>query len=288
MTKSKVLPSIVLGAICLISALLLSVLNTFTAPEIEQKRKEAEIKALKEVLVDGTYFDPIEITEAYPEIVTGGYKSDAGYVFKVEVKGYQPGLVIMVGVDNDGRIAGVKHTASNETFGAESELNQKYTDKKDNQDSLEMLLSASASKGAPLTSAAYYKAVDAALESAKIASGKGARFTGVESYEITADGNYVFVAFATGKNKIRIKISISADGKINYVKTLSHSETPKYENGILNDGSNFQNSFTGLDKDGASNIGNVGGATMTSEAFKKAVSNAFKAYEVLKAEGGNQ
>ena len=171
MKKSNVLPSIVLGAICLISALLLSVINMFTAPEIEKNKKEAEIKALQEVLPDGTTFDAIEITNAYPDVITGGYKSDAGFVFKAEVIGYQPGLIIMIGVDNDGKIAGVKHTSSAETFGVEGELNQKYTDKKDDKDSLEMILSASASKGAPMTAAAYYKAIDAALEAALIANG---------------------------------------------------------------------------------------------------------------------
>ena len=171
MKKSNVMPSIVLGAICLISALLLAVVNMVTAPRIEQNKKEAEIKALKEVLPEGKNFDPIEITDAYPDVIKGGYKSEAGFVFKAEVTGYQPGLIIMIGVDNDGKIAGVKHTSSNETFGAEGELNKKYTDKKDSKETLEMILSASASKGAPMTAAAYYKAIDAALEASLIASG---------------------------------------------------------------------------------------------------------------------
>ena len=51
MKKSNVMPSVVLGAICLISALLLSVINMFTAPEIEKNKKEAEIKALKQITI---------------------------------------------------------------------------------------------------------------------------------------------------------------------------------------------------------------------------------------------
>jgi hypothetical protein len=77
----------------------------------------------------------------------------------------------MCGVDAEGKIAGVKHIASNETFGAEGELNGAYTSKKDTIDSLEMILSASASKGAPMTSQAYYDAIKAALQSALIAGG---------------------------------------------------------------------------------------------------------------------
>ena len=88
MKKSNVMPSIVLGAICLTVALLLSVVNMFTAPRIAENKRKEEIKALKQVLTAGTTFDAIEITDAYPDVITGGYKSDAGYVFKAEVVGY--------------------------------------------------------------------------------------------------------------------------------------------------------------------------------------------------------
>lgn len=290
MKKSNVMPSVVLGAICLIAALLLSAINMITAPEIAKNKKEAEIKALKEVLPLGTTFDAIEITDEYPDAITGGYKSDAGFVFKAEVIGYQPGLIIMIGVDNDGKIAGVKHTASAETFGVEGELNEKYTSKKDNKDSLEMILSASASKGAPMTASAYYKAIDAALESALIASGNKVEdiYPGVESMETDADGNYVFVAYGDGfGGKIRIEISIAPDGKIVYVKTLSHSESADYGAALLDDPS-FYDKFVGVEKDTVGSIENVSGVTVTSGGFKEAVNNAFAAFEALVSEGGNE
>lgn len=162
--KDKAMPAVTLGAICLSVALLLSVINIFTAPEIEKNRKEKELKALQEVLPEGTTFESITVTEEYPDVITGAYKSDAGFIFKAEVKGYQPGLIIMVGIDKDGKVAGVKHTASAETFGVEGELNEAYTKRQDSSDSLEMILSASASKGAPMTARAYYTAVEAALK----------------------------------------------------------------------------------------------------------------------------
>ena len=282
------MPSIVLGSICLIVAILLSVVNMFTAPKIEANKKEAEIKALKEVLPDGTTFDPIDITDAYPEVITGGYKSDAGFVFKAEVIGYQPGLIIMVGIDNEGKVAGVKHTASAETFGAEGELNDAYTAKKDSKETLEMLLSASASKGAPLTSKAYYNAVDAALEAALIASGNKTeeKYTGIESVTAGNDGSYVFVAYADGfVGKIRVEVCIGADGKIVYTKTLSSSETPDYGGTILGD-SDFRDQFTGIGQDGVDGVENVGGVTSTSKGFKAAVKNAFAAFEAIQSEGG--
>lgn len=291
MKKSNVMPSMILGVICLVSALLLSVINFFTAPKIEKNRKEAEIKALQEVLPAGTYFDPIEITEDYPSVITGGYKSDAGFVFKSEVKGYKSGLIIMVGVDNDGKIAGVKHTASQETFGAESELNQKYTDRKDNEESLEMILSASASKGAPMTAGAYYSAVSASLDAYKIASGK-VTYPGVESVEVNESGEYTIVSYAAGsQGKITVKVIITPDGKIKSVEVISHSETPSIGGVLLDgliDGQSFTDKFLGKGKDEVNSVDNETGATDTSKGFKEALNNAFKAYEALTGEGGNQ
>jgi electron transport complex protein RnfG len=289
MKKSNLMPSLVLGSICLVVALLLSVVNMITLPEIEKNRKEKEIKALQEVLPEGSYFDPISITDNYPDVITGGYKSDKGYVFKAEVIGYQPGLIIMIGVDNDGKIAGVKHTATKETYGVENELNNAYTNKHDTVETLEMILSASASKGAPMTSAAYYKAIDAALEAAELASGRKVeeKYKGVESFEIDANGNYVFVAYGDGYGgKIRIKISITPDGKIASVETLSHNETPSH-GGALLDGEDFYNKFIGIGQSGVGGVENTAGVTSTSDGFKEAVNNAFAAFESIKAEGGN-
>lgn len=294
MKKSNLLPAIVLSSICVVVALLLAVVNTFTAPEIAKNKKEKEIKALQEVLPAGTYFDPIDITDAYPDVITGGYKSDAGFVFKAEVKGYKPGLTIMVGVDNEGKIAGVKHTASKETFGVESELNSAYTEKKDSLESLEMILSASASKGAPMTAGAYYTAIDAALEAALIASGNKAEdiYPGVESMEKTDEGNYVFVSYAYGKvGKIKLKVSITPDGKIADVETISHNEDSGYGADIL-DGTSYHEQFVGTDSDSFKNVpngsGSKGGATITSDGYKKALQNAFNAFKALVTEGGNE
>lgn len=290
MKKNNVMPSIVLGAICLTVALLLSVVNMFTAPRIAENKKKEEIKALKQVLTAGTTFDAIEITDDYPDVITGGYKSDAGYVFKAEVVGYQPGLTIMVGIDNDGKIAGVKHTASAETFGVEGELNQKYTDKKYDKESLEMILSASASKGAPMTAGAYYKAIDAALEAALIASGNKVEdiYPGVESVTTTDEGNYVFVAYADGyAGKIRIEVSIAPDGKIVEIRTLTHNETVGYGADVL-DNRNFHDQFIGADSGSYKGVENVTGATapVTINGYKAALKNAFDAFKAL-TEGGN-
>ena len=168
MKKSNLMPSVVLGCICLVVALLLSVVNMFTAPVIEAANEAAANAALTEVLPGGSGFKEIEITSDYPAVVTKGYKADGGYVFQMSVVGYKPGLVIMCGVDSEGKIAGVKHVQSSETYGMENELNGAYIG--DTLDSVELVLATGATSGSK-SSKAYFDAIKAALQSYIIANG---------------------------------------------------------------------------------------------------------------------
>lgn len=168
MKKSNFMPSVVLGCICLAVALLLSLVNMFTAPVIEAAQNAAANAALLEVLPEGKNFEEIEITPDYPSVVTAGYKADGGYVFRMSVVGYKPGLVIMCGIDSDGRIVGVKHIQSSETYGMEPELNGVYIG--DTLDSAELILATGATSSSK-TSKAYFDAIKAALQAAIIASG---------------------------------------------------------------------------------------------------------------------
>lgn len=168
MKKSNLMPSIVLGCICLVAALLLSVVNKFTAPLIAKHQSEAASGAFAEILPGATGQQELVIDGSYPSVVTAGYKFDNGYVFQMEVTGYQPGLIILCGIDLDGKITGVKHIQTKETYGVESELNGAYVG--DTLDSIEKVLTASPT--APLTSGAYYEAVKAALQAYAIAKGE--------------------------------------------------------------------------------------------------------------------
>ena len=170
MKNSKFYPSLVLCSICLVAALLLAVVNMITAPEIEKNQIEAAEKAMLEVLPDGKNFQKIEITSAYPKSVTAGHKADGGYVFQMKVTGKSSGLVIMCGIDDDGRVVGTKVIASKETPSYVEKVfpNVEGTDGKYNGMNLEgfdpYLVS-----GATITSKAYGEAIKAALQSAAIA-----------------------------------------------------------------------------------------------------------------------
>ena len=166
--KKNLLPSLVLGCICIVVAVLLSVLNIFTAPIIAERQNAAANAALVEVLPGATKFDDLTIDDKYPSVVEKGWKADNGFVFQMNVSGYNPGLIIMCGVSSDGKITGVKHIVTNETFGLEGELNGVYLGK--DIDSAELIVATGATPNSS-TSKAYYDAIKAALQSAIVAGG---------------------------------------------------------------------------------------------------------------------
>ena len=167
--KSKIMPSLVLGSICLVAALLLSVVNMFTAPLIEANQAAAASGAFAEVLPGAAGQQDLTIDDSYPAVVKAGYKFTNGYVFQMEVSGWSSGLIIMCGIGNDGKITGMKHIQTNDTYGLENQLNNAYTDKDIN--TAELIIATGATPKS-LTSKGYFEAVTAALQSFAIANGE--------------------------------------------------------------------------------------------------------------------
>ena len=166
--KSKIMPSLVLGSICLVAALLLSVVNMFTAPLIEANQAAAASGAFAEVLPGAAGQQDLTIDDSYPAVVKAGYKFDNGYVFQMEVSGWSSGLVIMCGIGNDGKITGMKHIKTSDTYGLEPELNNAYIGK--DADTAELIIATGATPKS-LTSKGYFEAVTAALQAYTVASG---------------------------------------------------------------------------------------------------------------------
>ncbi len=132
-----------------------------------EKNNTSRHPEFKEVL-DGKYYGEVDITSLdLPSAVTKAYKETKGkgYVFEITVTGYRPNLVILCGVDADGKIAGMKHIATNDTFGKESELNGAYIGQ--TMDTLTPIIIS----GATMTSNAYKDAVTAALTASTLLSG---------------------------------------------------------------------------------------------------------------------
>ena len=167
MSRNKLMPTIVLSAICICVVALLAVINLFTAPQIAINQEEKLQNALLEVMPDGGSFEEIEETDGLPSTVTDVFKSaNGGYVFQMKVKGYKTGLIIVCGIDAEGRITGAKYTKSSETLGAENELGEKYVGK-----TLLDYTTVEVISGATRTSEGYQNAIADALESFKILIG---------------------------------------------------------------------------------------------------------------------
>ncbi len=135
MKKSNLMPAVVLGSICLIMAVLLSVINTFTAPIIEDMMLQKEKEAIETVLPNVIGYEELSDLTGYPESVQKGYKVEykdaqeniyTGYVFQTKTTGYKSGLILMCGIDANGAISGIDIIDSKETNGAENTLKERY------------------------------------------------------------------------------------------------------------------------------------------------------------------
>ena len=171
MTREKLMPSVVLGVICIAVATLLAVINIFTGPRIEANNNAAANSALVEVLPNGKNFKELTLTDEYPEVITAAWSADGGFVFKALVKG-KADLTVMCGVDAEGKIVAAKSILPEETpdyaikvFPHVEGENSVYTGM--NYDSYEPYLVA----GATLTSQGFADAIKASLQSFIIANG---------------------------------------------------------------------------------------------------------------------
>ncbi len=169
MKKANIMPSVVLGAICLIVALLLSLVNMVTAPIIEAAQNAAANEALVKIYPGGTDFKAIDISKyTLPDSITAAYsEGSGGYVIQSTVTGYNPGLVVMCGIDKDGKIVGADYIASKETLSAEVGLGDRFVGKDKDEMSPDLV----AGSTAKLTTNAYYKAIVDALNAFVILNG---------------------------------------------------------------------------------------------------------------------
>ncbi len=169
--KENIKPIATLSVICLIVALLLGVINIFTAPIVEKRKQEEIDKSFKDVLPEGEGFKSMELTADYPKEVAAAYKANGGYVFQLDVKGKEK-MTLIVGVTDAGKVAGVKVITESETpgykegafaelVGAESKYNGVGSD------TLEKIIVT----GATYTSNGIYSAVKAALDGYIVANG---------------------------------------------------------------------------------------------------------------------
>ena len=172
MKSSKLYPSIVLTGICLVVALLLSVINMFTAPIIEARENEKANQAMLEVLPDGKNFTPLALDDTYPEAIVEAYSADGGFVFRTVGKGRNGDIVAMVGVDTEGKIVGVQIISNSESAGYREKVFDKVsgTDGEYKGQTLDTFTPFIAS-GSTMTSNGVADAIKASLQAFEIANG---------------------------------------------------------------------------------------------------------------------
>ena len=170
--KENLMPAIVLSSICIVVALLLSLVNLITGPIIEKAQNEAANEALIEVLPGITTAEEVAVDESYPAAITKVYKTDVGYVFQASVTGKSSGLIIMCGVNNEGKVTGTKVIAEQETDSYDANVFPKVEGTNGVYTGMSLTdFEPYLVSGATLTSRAYSEAIKASLQAFVIAGG---------------------------------------------------------------------------------------------------------------------
>ena len=123
--ETSVKPVVVLSVIALIVSLLLAMVNSFTAPIIEENQKAATLAAYVDVMPTvSSASDLEEVTDYTTANVTGVVKApDGSLAIKAEESGFDGGIVtVIVGMDANGAETGIWVDASTQTKGIGSNV----------------------------------------------------------------------------------------------------------------------------------------------------------------------
>ena len=105
---------------------------------------------------------------------------------------------------------------------------------------------------------------------------------GVTEAYLADNGGYVFMLTTKGYGGDIKLICGILDGKLTKIKTLSHNETSGIGSKVV--ASDYGDNYIGKTAGDYSEVDSVTGATISSKAYKKAVGNAFDAYDQLTKE----
>lgn len=184
----------VLLIICVIAAGILGVTNAVTSDKIAEQAVKTNDEARKEVLPDATEFIRIEgdkiseiLTKPDYDVIDEAFEGKAngqtvGYAIKTTPKGYGGVIEIIIGIDNGGKVRGIKVGNNSETPGlgknATTPKFQNQFKDKNWDDGVNLIKNGTPKNnevlsiaGATKTSNAVIKAVNQALKLAKELSG---------------------------------------------------------------------------------------------------------------------
>jgi electron transport complex protein RnfG len=172
-TKKKpneyVMCVVVLGAICLVIALALALVNNVTLPVITAAAAERAEQARIEVMPEADGFEELQL-EGLPESVTQVYRATngTGYVFMLKTKGYGGDMELICGINSSGIITQTKTLEHSETAGlgaktAENNYRFQYKGKDSTLSGVDSIT------GATVSSKAYKGAIQDAFKAFAIA-----------------------------------------------------------------------------------------------------------------------
>lgn len=130
--KKSLKDVIVLVVICAVFATVLAAVNSITAPIIAERLEAAANEAYMAVMPDAKGFKDVDISgkNLYPTVKEVKEEtSGMGYAIKLETKGYDKGMIIIVGVTTDGVVTGATCIDSNETNGDEKSYGNNFVGK---------------------------------------------------------------------------------------------------------------------------------------------------------------
>lgn len=126
----RLVPVVILAAICLIAALLLSITNNATAPVIAANTVTAAENARKMMFETADEFVPIDVPTEYETGIDEIYAANTagelqGYIVGAHSKGYGGSLPIIVSFDKKGTIINVVIQSNSETPGLGKKVEEK-------------------------------------------------------------------------------------------------------------------------------------------------------------------
>lgn len=105
-----------------------------------------------------------------------------------------------------------------------------------------------------------------------------------EVYTATNGAGYVFMLTTKGYGgDMKLICGMKSDGTIEQCKTLSHAETSGLGSKTAEDP--YRNQYSGKNSDTLSEVDAITGATISSNAYKNAIEDAFKVYDMIKEAG---
>ena len=264
--KKSLKDVVALVIICTVFAAALAATNMLTKDGIADKRYQKELEAYYSAMPEGAEFDqdsnmdltkyanlPASVLEVKKE------NNGMGYAVKVEVKGYGPGMIVIVGVSPDGIVYGATCPQSNETNGVEKTYGDKFKDlDMDGVNGVDVVA------GSTMTTSAYKSAIVDAINAATIVGG------GRTEEQKFADA--LNDALPAGNGEFEKLVLLAAVDGIDAIYEAANGEGY-----VCVIGTNSKGIFIGVDKDG--NV--VGDHTDEHKALAEAAIASVKANETV-------